>query len=420
MKKQFLFTLVPAVLFGFAACSDDDPTPPDTSETKYLVQTMNAIAQTKDGYTASYSEFPSGTVSNNSQPFALQGSGNEGLRNYKGIIYKIFNASFERGIYKLNVTADGRVSYAPSAIKTSNTISGSGNFVIESDTKGYYFDGDDPWAIQTFNPSTVQRTGKLDEDFESKLKKNDAGINFQAIGQHFLAIKQGKLYADITYGTNSGARGGVFDDFFNEVTIAVIDLETGKLEKTTTVENTGAIGFINDNEMYSFDTNGDLYIVCQGNNGALGGNSKIVRIKANETDIDNTWELTFSEFTPSDEGKFTGVFAKDGKLVVTVNDVPLVNGTPEQGGNINAGEIWKFYTIDITTKQRAAINDLPLSTNSGGAYAAFELDGKTILRVNAPSKGISGFYELNGNTATQLFRVAEGHVTGFTKVNVSN
>ncbi|SEK18371.1 hypothetical protein [Parapedobacter koreensis] len=416
MKKQFLFAVIPTALLAFAACSDDDPTPPENATAQYLVQTMSAIEQVKPGFTAAYSEFPSGTISNVSQPNALQGSANEGWRTYNGMVFKMFNASFERGIYKLNVTADGRISYDPSSIKTNNTINGSGNFVIESDTRGYYWDADAPWIIQTFNPTTMQRTGQLDDDFESALKRDDEGINFQGIGQHFLAIKQGKLYADIVYSKGSGGQSGMFNDFFEDVYIAVIDLNTGTYEKTITVENTGGIAYINDNEMFSFDSNGDLYIVFQGRT-ALGGLSKIARIKANETDIDASWELKFSDYNASDAGKFTGVFAKNGKLILTVNQEPLVGGPT---GNINAGEIWKFYTVDIASKAFTAVEGVELSTNAGGSYAAFELDGKTILRVNAPSKGISGFYELNGNTATQLFRVAEGHAAGFTKINVNN
>lgn len=418
MKPKFLLFATMFSILGLSACSDDDG-PDDTkspNDSYYLLQTMNEISQTKPGFISSYPEFPSGTVDNTAQPTAYQGQANEGWITYNGTVFKKFNASFERGIYRLNVSSEGRISYGP-AIKTGNTVNGSGNFVIENDTKGYYWDANAPWEIQTFNPSTVQRTGKLEEDFESILKKSDENIKFQGIGQHFLAIKNGKLYADIVYSSGTGFQSGMFNDVFDDVYIAVIDLQSGKYEKTITIENTGAIAFINDNEMYSFDTNGDLYILCQGQNGPLGENSKIVRIKANETDIDS-WELAYKDLYPSDKGKFTNVFAKDGKLVVTANDVEL---TTSPINNINTGEIWKFYVIETSTKQATAVSGVDLSTNAGGAYAAFELDGRTLLRVNTPSKPEkTGFYELNGTTATQLFRVSGGHVTGFTKAKVNN
>ncbi|WP_353196669.1 hypothetical protein, partial [Parapedobacter defluvii] len=321
-KTKILGALAWSILIGFSSCKKDDPGPGDGSSQKYLVQTMSEIAQVKPGHTAAYSEFPTGTINNSAQTGALGASGNEGFRTYNGMVFKMFNGSFERGIYRLLVDGTGRVSYDTKSIKTSNSHSGSGNFVIENDTKGYYWDGDSPWEIHTFNPTALERTGSLG-NYEAELKKSDAGINFQAIGQHFLAIKEGKLYADVTYSEGSEQRGGVFNDFFPDVTIAVIDLQTGDLEKTTVIKNTGAIAFINDNEMYSFDQQGNLYIVCQGTNAAFGTNSKIARIKKGETDIDATWELKFSDYRSADDGKFVGVFAEGDRLVLTVNTEPL-------------------------------------------------------------------------------------------------
>ncbi|MCL7988205.1 hypothetical protein M8998_09675 [Sphingobacterium sp. lm-10] len=414
MKTRFIFQALALSLFGFSACSDDAPNPSNEGESVYLIQTMSEVTQLKPGFMSSYFDFPSGTIVNSTQPTARQGQANEGWRTYNGQVYKMFNASFERGIHKLNITSQGVISYGAS-ILTGNTINGSGNFVIENDNKGYYWDGNEPWAIQTFNPASVQRTGKIEEDFEARLRREDSRITFQGIGQHFLAIKGGKLYADVVYSSGAGMARGMFNDVFNDISIAVIDLATQKYEKTITIPNTQSIAFINDNEMYSFDTNGDLYILCQGGPGALGGRSKIARIKAAESVIDSNWELKYADLYPADQGKFTSLLAKNGKLIVFANSVPL-SLTPN---NINTGEIWKYHVVDINSKAITAVEGTELSTNSGGAYAAFELDGKVILRVNAPSKtGVTGYYELNGTQATQIIHVSDGHVAGFTKASV--
>lgn len=414
MKTRFIFQALALSLFGFTACSDDAPNPGNETESVYLIQTMSEVTQLKPGFMSSYSEFPSGTISNSAQASARQGQANEGWRTHNGNVYKMFNASFERGIHKLNISSQGAISYGTS-ILTGNTLNGSGNFVIENDTKGYYWDGNEPWVIQTFNPELVQKTGKIDVNFESLLSRNDSRITFQGIGQHFLAIKGGKLYADVVYSSGTAMARGMFNDVFNDVSIAVIDLATQKYEKTITIPNTQSIAFINDNEMYSFDTNGDLYILCQGGPGALGGRSKIARIKAAETDIDTSWELKYSDIYSVDTGKFTGLLAKNGKLIVFSNSVPL-SLTPN---NINTGEIWKYHVVDINSKAITPVEGLELSTNAGGAYAAFEIDGRIILRVNAPSKaGVTGYYELNGTQAKQIIHVSDGHVAGFTKANV--
>ncbi len=244
---------------------------------------------------------------------------------------------------------------------------------------------------------------------------DEAGINFRAVGQKFLAIKGNKLYANITYAKNDVNQIGFFDDFFPDVYIAVIDLGTETFEKTISIKNTGSIAYINENHMYDFDSNGDLYIVTQGRS-AIGGQSKIARIKANETDIDASWELSFEDdFTSDYNGKFANVFAKDGKLIVAINDQPLTGGP---NGNINSADIWKFYSVDVASKDFEEISGLPVGTNPGAAMVAVEVDGKVLLR-GSTTAGENGYYEYDPatNSATLAFSVnVGGAVSGFHKV----
>jgi len=166
--------------------------------------------------------------------------------------------------------------------------------------------------------------------------------------------------------------------------------------------------------MYSFDTNGDLYIVTQGRS-AIGGKSKLLRIKATATEFDN-WEINMDDIMTG--GKFVTIYANNGKLYTTIPTVALTGGPT---GNINFSEIWEFYALDATTKVRTKISGIPAVTNPGAAYGAQQLDGKIVFRVNAPSQNINGYYELNsaGTGATSLFNVTEGgSVSGIYKVEV--
>lgn len=403
-------------LLLLAGCKDDDTTtetPDPVATTKYVLMTMSEITTAKPGFVSAFDTFPTTDISNINTPNTLQGQGMGGWRPYKNWIFRMFNSSNEKGIERLNITSDGAVS-GGSFIKTNNTINGSGNFVIQDETTGFYWDGDKPWEIQTFNPTTLANTGKINYDFETTLKKTDAGISFQGIGQHFLALKGGKLYADITYSKGTGATSGMFNDFFPDVYLAVIDVASGSYEKTITIKETGSITYINDNQMFSLDELGDLYIVCQGTT-ALGGKSKIVRIKAAETDIDAAWSLNRDEID-NIAGKFVSVFAKNGKIITLINNTALVGGTT---GNINTGEVWDFYSVDIATKALTKITGIPSVTNPGGALGAFELDDKILLRVNAPSASLNGYYELSGTAAQKLFGVTEGGaVTGLAKITL--
>jgi hypothetical protein len=409
LLKSMLWCLT--ALTVFVSCNKDDDEKEETKNEVYVILTMSQNVLTKPGYTSAFTTKPTGTISNIGDG-TLQGQGMGGWRPYNNWLFKMFNTSAnEKGIERLTVSSTGVVS-SGGFIKTNNTINGSGNFVIQNETSGFYWDADKPYMIQRFNPTTLSRTGEW--NFESNIKKTDAGINNQSIGQHFLAVKNGKLFADIHYGKNTAAQSGMFDDFFSGIFVAVIDIATGNFEKVIEYDETGGITYINDNEMFSFDTNGDLYIVTQGRS-AIGGKSKLLRIKANETDFDN-WEINMDDIMTG--GKFVNVMVDNGTIYTTIPTESLTGGPT---GNINFSEIWDFYTINPTTKVRTKINNVPLSTNSGGAYGIQKLDGKIVLRVNAPSKNINGYYELNsaGTSATQLFNVSEGgSVSGIYKITI--
>ncbi|WP_185213405.1 hypothetical protein [Sphingobacterium mizutaii] len=398
----------------FASCSDDNggPTPvePDGKD-KFVLITMSENNLQKPGFATAFDALPSGNVVNNGSN-SFQGMGFGGWRPHGNQLLKMFNSKTnELGIDQLLVDGNGKIS-AGKFIAADNNSNGSGNFVIHDENKGYYWDGASPLKIQTFNPTNMTRTGEL--DFASVVNErgqNVPEILFRSIGQKFLAIKAGKLYANISYAKTNGPQKGFFDDYFPDVYIAVIDIATGKYEKTIKIEDTGSIAYINDNNMYDFDSNGDLYIVTQGRS-AVGGKSKIVRIKANETDIDKTWSLNMDEIQQG--GKFVSVFAKEGKIITVIPNTKLTGGP---SGNINFENVWEFYQIDIASKQRTKISGIPAVTNPGAAFCAIDLDGKTLLRVNTKDGSQNGYYELTGTSAKALFNVtAGGSVSGLYKI----
>lgn len=426
MKKQFLRAA--AALFSiaalFTACTKDDPAPRQDSQTKYVLMTLaDRISGNKAGFISAFDEMPTGTISN-AAPGSLEGQGMGGWRTYGNNIYKMFRTSdYATGIEKISVAADGTVT-ASQFISSKDQAAaakyfGTGNFVIKDENLGYYWDAAEPTKIQKFNPTTMTASlGSIDlTSVVNERGSDEDRIKFRSAGQKFLAIKGNKLYANLTYAKSDINQVGFFDDFYSDVFIAVIDLENETYEKTISIKNTGSIAYINENHMYDHDTNGDLYIVCQGRS-AIGGQSKIVRIKANETDIDATWELDFAaDFTENYNGKFVGVFAKGGKLILTVNTEPLTGGPT---GNINAADIWKFYSVDVATNDFTEITGVPVGTNPGAAMAAVEVDGKILLRGSTVN-GENGYYEYNpaNQSAELVFSVnVGGSVSGFHKIEV--
>jgi|GEM_PF-225748 len=430
MKTINRFAIVGMLAIGLflGACENDkNPAPEEEGTSKYVLMTVSdRTQQNGGGYISAFDTFPTQSISNVVGGKSLSANrGAAGWRTYGNWIFKMVrSADATQGIEKIEVATDGTVTTGKFIASKDNTEAtkrnGTGNFVIHNETTGFYWDAAEPLKIQKFNPTTMTNTGSL--DFATVVNQrgaNETAIKFRAIGQKLLAIKNGKLFANITYGKVDGTQSGFFDDFFPDTYIAVIDVATGTYEKTIEIEDAGGITYINDNRMYDFDTNGDLYIVTQGKQPqGLGSKSKIVRIKANDTDIDKTWELKFSDFRAADDGKFVNVFAKNGILIVTLNTVPLTGGP---NGNINSADIWKFYSVNVGTKDFKAIEGIPVGTNPGAAMAVTEVDGKILLRGSTQNTDQNGYYEYNPttNTATELFKVTEGGaVSGFVKITL--
>ncbi len=404
-----------------AGCDKDkgDPDPEPVKKYKYVVQTSSNLSNAqRPGNIKVFDTFPSGNISTIDQSF--QGMGMAGWRPYGNWLLKMFDSkAYEQGVERLKIGANGIVE-VDAFLKADASAFGSGNFVIADETTGFYWDAGTPLKIQKFNPTTLSRVPSGEIDLTAAVNErgvNEAGIKYRSAGQKFLAVKNGKLFANITYAKTDGSQKGFWDDFYPDVYIAVIDIATGKYEKATKIEGTGAIAYINDNQMYSFDTNGDLYIVCQGGSGtALGGKSKIARIKANETSIDASWSLNMDDIRQDGKSKFVSVFAKDGKLIVPVNNTALTGG-PQ--GNINLTDIWEYHIIDVNTKTPVKVSGIPAVTNPGGSYGAVEIDGKVYLRASTADGTRNGYYELNGTAATRTFDVTEGgSIQGIYKLEI--
>lgn len=417
MYKVTLKSLALALLLTVSLVSCDSSDEPEAKEGKYVLMTMSENTLTKPGYITVFDQLPSGNISNITTT-SVQGMGMGGWRPYKNWLLKLFKTEDNaKGIERLQIQNGKAVP--EKFLAGDNTINGTGNFVIVNETQGFYWDGASPLKIQTFNPTTLSRTGEIDLTAAvNERGATEAGILYRSIGQKFLAVKNGKLFANVTYAKTNTTQKGFFDDFFPDVYIAVIDIATGKYEKTTKIEGTGSIAYINDNEMYSFDTNGDLYIVTQGTSPqGIGGKSKISRIKAADTEVDKTWEIKMDDINA--KGKFVTVYATNGKLITTIPNTALTGGP---SGNINFSDIWEFHVIDVATKTITKISGVPACTNTGAAYGTVKVDGKLLIRVNsAAAKGPNGYYELSSDlkSATQLFQVTEGgSVSGFYKVEL--
>ena len=265
--------------------------------------------------------------------------------------------------------------------------------------------------IQKFNPSTMARTGDVDL---SDIR--DTQYGYQDVGTSLITAKEGKLYVDIF--SNTGEQKGNF--FTNTplgfVQLAVVDIATGKYEKTIRREGISYIGYPgNENQMWSLGDDGALYFCSHGfgATGAING-SAIVRIKKGSSDFDSDWIIKADDYTKGTS--FGTVCVKDNKLYTLMSSQALAFTS------LLTDVSYSYYSFD---KENIAggptkISNIPLTTYPFQcAQAITAIDDKVYFRV-VNNSDQNGYYVLgDNNTATQAFNVASGGVVwGFCKLVV--
>ncbi|MBZ4192565.1 hypothetical protein [Niabella beijingensis] len=389
----------------FVSCSkSDSPETDDASGKKsdYVLFTNSQDLATT-GYMTAYNKMPEGDFKNAGSN-TVQFKSAFGFTKFGRWIFTRSNISGTAGIQKLTVDGSGKITEA-------GFLANGQMFHIVNETAGYYLDPTrGTMKLQLFNPTTMQRTGEIDL---SSLGIDPSTAAYQAVGQHTLASKEGKLYAGITYGA-SLQRGGYGDDVFNYTELAVIDIATNKLEKKIRYDGLKGFGWGSSaNKMWSLGDDGALYFYASGLSEGVT-NSAIVRIKKGETDFDRTWIYRASALQA--KNSLVTALVKNGKLYIQSPSEPLA----ADYSNL-ADPIWSYYAVDMNTMQASRITGTPASRYAhSNEQAITEIDGKIYLWIGNSATGEHGYYLLNtaNNTATKAFDVTDaGLISGFIKLD---
>lgn len=389
----------------FTACSKDDSQEPDpgSGEYSYVLLTNEGDLGTP-GYMTAYAQMPSGDLSN-IQTRTLQVKSAFGFTQYGKWIFTRTNIAGQTGIAKFIVSNNGKLQEA-------GFLPNGQRFYITGDENGYYLDESrGTLLIQKFNPSTMQRTGEIDL---SELK--DDNVEYQVIGKHMMASKEGKLYVGITYGTTQGQ--GFNDDVVDYAELAVIDIATDEFQGTIKYPGIKGLGYgPSANKFWTLGDDGALYMYASGfhTKGGMStiNNSVIVRIKKGASDFDKNWALKADKYQK--HGTFGTAVVKKGKIYVQIPTKELT----ENFGNF-MDPIWKYYSIDLSTQEDTEITGMPMTRYAhSNEQCITQIDGKIYLwMANATAKE-NGYYLLDEatNTATKAFNVTGGGlVSGFIRL----
>jgi len=403
LGKISAFVLAGLLTFSSCSSSDDDSgstTIPETKTNDYVLLTGDLSVSPYVGYLSAFSALPEGDFSNIKEG-SLSVKAN-GIKYYGKWIFQRLQLgrvqSTDDGILRYSLDANGNL------IQDGEIKGMSSNFYVHNETTGFYADTDRGlMKLQIFNPSTMQRTGEIDL---TSLSTTEYGP-YQAVGTHFIATKNGKLYADIVYGSLTGKGSFSIDDPRGFVDVAVIDIATLKYEKTIRDTRINYIGYPgNANQMWAMGDDGALYI-CSHGFGKTGGTntSAIVRIKADETDFDKNWIIKASDY--STNSSISTVAVKDGKLYTSWGSKPLTFT------GLTGDAIYDYYSFDkenITAGPQKIAN-IPSTTYSfQNAQNITTINNKVYFRV-VNGNGNNGYYVLDGtNSAKQAFNITSGGV----------
>jgi len=399
MKKVSL--LASMLLLIFTSCEkDDDNTNSNTFDAKFgVIATTDLSSGT--GFVVPLEELPEGTFDITTVDNATQVSGTRnGGTSYGDDIYLGYNVLGENGIQKYSVADDG--SLVNEGFLVATTADYQTNFHIVSDTKGYYFDaGRGLLKIQTFNPSTMQRTGEIDLSELSRMGTNPAIIQ-EILGARMIVAKEGKLFVDIQY---NATEFGFGDSAIDEINIVVIDMATDTYIKTTTLQGAQEVSYYPTNlNDYQIDQQGDLYFNTMGN--MLNGdrNGKILRIKSGEDEIDPNWEIDVNDYISNTGIKwFLGGAARINNSIVTyIKAVPFAN---DYSNFVEENMI--LHAIDIDSKVATVIEGAPVN-DFNTINAPFVSEGKVFIPYSN-SNG-SGYYSYDGTSVNEELYLSTGVV----------
>lgn len=404
MKNNTVFKLMSLLLIALiVSCSSDDSgkdTPIEEAVNgRYLVMSATATVATGDAYLTLYDTIPSGDIENvGTNATQVNSYGRFAVIDNKWA-FKKSKFTGETGLVRYSLGSDG-------ALVTDGFISASAspNYFIVDETTGFYSDANlGALAVQTFNPTTMARTGDIDVSAiftESDLTNFDIEV-----GSSTLVASGGKLYANVKYTLTDVAAENVKEPHF---TMVVIDIATSTAEKLIVhqgeVYDQGHAG-ITEYPALLVTEDGTIYMASHAlfatdDNGNVP-KSCVFRINGGETDFDQDWLLTGTDILGDGQMVWSIAYANN-KLYVDCSD----DAVAADYSNLMS-TMYNVYAVNPETKESTKITGVPATIFGHADGNFFDVNGDVYIQVKNDTEG-SGYYKINtDNTATNVFNITD-------------
>ncbi|WP_146052803.1 DUF4374 domain-containing protein [Aquimarina sp. I32.4] len=367
MSKLTFKILSILMVVAMIGCSSDDNNPEtDTPGTEPPVDKKSSVAlfvitdpNTSSGLLIPGEEMFSGVIDPSSVTNAVQLSAMRTIgKAIDGDIYNTSNSAGDTGLQKF--------SYADNTFTDAGFIAvNERRFIFEvvSPTKGYYTDSNrSRTAIQTFNPSTMQRTGEIDiTDAITPLLDNT--VTSTRLGS-FMVESQGKLYTQLFFLKEDGTYA------FDITYVAVFNTNNDTFIGLTQHNGYNWLGFERKNSNYvNVAPNGDIYLSSPVGNPTDPAYSRTLRIKAGANTFDNSWKLNYDEIIGGHSFLLGGPAIIGDKLYIKLKSTAIA----PDWSNV-ADKDFDAYEVDIASKEITKITSIP-----GSAYVGSSVNGPMVI-----------------------------------------
>jgi hypothetical protein len=391
MKNLSLFSIVFLMgIFLLSGCSKDDPILEPTQSDGYVLSVITDVSNSS-GILIPYDSMPDATV----DPGNVSGFSYADVRSagyaYKNAIFENTNSAGDPGIQKLTLTPDGDL--VEDGFIVDGVIS-----AVKNDDEGYYWDPNlNAKAIQTFNPTSMVRTGEIDlsAQLDPYLTDSVTSISFN----WFMELAADKLYTMVTF--EDANTVPVHDSSL----VVVINTITNEFEAMAIHPEFFMFGYYGQPniEYTGLGSDGNLYLAAWG---GIDFNIKgtILRIPAGQTEFDQSFEIKLDDYVGGPAMMYGGSCYYNGKLYVRLKETPV---KPDFSNFNTIPDIYP-YEIDIATGTVTKIEGTP-GSNHNSIHGPFLYQEKIYFPASNPDyQGYFVYDPAAGGPAKEIFALTSG------------
>jgi|GEM_PF-2617379 len=290
---------------------------------------------------------------------------------------------------------------------------------------GVFHDRNDPNAINTFNPTTMEVNGSIDMTLANDLTADP--VRYQT----FIFRGDNEIFVP----TRLEAGGNV-----PNVALPKVDIASGAVTEIAQFEDAGDLVVFNRFGQRYIDETGNFYFFHGGNIGVPTTSGAVLKIPSGTSDYDSTYNFKVPEInnpTLTGQGTFLSTFYyyKDDIGYALINeelDQRILDLVIERGGTQNLTDedfqqilFWLFTSptgawveVDLVNQTVNKISGLPALSPFDASNMSF-VNGTPHFAIANPS--VNGFYKLNEATGTaeEVFSVTGANIAGVFDLSIN-